>query len=71
VPVLTHQARPWQHGRAFCCAVDPAPVPDCIRTECGRAAYRELAQRTGFWATIRLRWFVLIAAIRDRHLPRP
>lgn len=49
--------------------VDQPSVPDCIRTECGREAYRELARREGLWALIRLRWFVLIAAFRDRNLP--
>jgi hypothetical protein len=51
--------------------VEQPPVPDCIRTECGRAAYLDLAQREGLWAWFRLRWFVLIAAFRDRNLPRP
>jgi hypothetical protein len=39
-----------------------------IKTECGRAKYSELAARPGPWARLRLRWFVLIAAIRDRRL---
>jgi len=51
--------------------VDQRTVPDCIRTECGRSAYLELAQTRGLWALIRLRWFVMIAAIRDRNLPKP
>lgn len=40
-----------------------------IKAECGRIKYQELAGRTGFYAKIRLYWFVLIAAIRDAHLP--
>lgn len=55
----------------FFVLVDQQTVPDCIRTECGRSAYLELAQKQGLWASIRLRWFVMIAAIRDRNLPQP
>lgn len=55
----------------FFVLVDQQTVPDCIRTECGRSAYLELAQKQGLWASIRLRWFVMIAAIRDRNLPKP
>lgn len=40
-----------------------------IKTECGRAKYAELAQRTGPLARLRLIWFVLIAALRDWPLP--
>ena len=36
-----------------------------IKTECGRAKYVELSQRSDPLATIRLAWFVVIAAIRD------
>lgn len=42
-----------------------------IKTECGRAKYAELAARPGAWARLRLVWFVLIAGIRDWHLPDP
>lgn len=52
---------------------DPRPVaiPDGIRSDCGRALYLELASRRGPWARLRLRWFVAIATLRDRQLPRP
>lgn len=44
-------------------------APRCIKTECGRAKYAELAARPGPLARLRLGWFVLIAAIRDLPLP--
>ncbi len=44
-------------------------APNCIKTECGRAKYAELAGRPGASARLRLAWFVLIAAIRDWRLP--
>jgi hypothetical protein len=47
----------------------PSPIPAGIRSECGRAKYQELAARRGPLARLRLAWFVLIAVIRDRHLP--
>ena len=40
-----------------------------IKTECGRAKYTELAARPGFLAKLRLGWFLIIAALRDWHLP--
>jgi len=40
-----------------------------IKTECGRAKYADLAARPGVLARLRLGWFVLIAALRDWHLP--
>jgi hypothetical protein len=40
-----------------------------IKTECGRAKYAELVARVGPAARLRLAWFVLIAALRDWHLP--
>ena len=42
-----------------------------IKTECGRAKYAELQSRRGFPARLRQGWFVLIAALRDWHLPNP
>lgn len=36
-----------------------------IKTTCGRAKYDALAARPGAWGSLRLGWFVLIAAIRD------
>lgn len=42
-----------------------------IKTTCGRAKYADLAQRPGVLARLRLAWFVLIAALRDRPLPPP
>ena len=42
-----------------------------IKTECGRANYAELNARSGLLARVRLRWFVLIAALRDWRLPDP
>ena len=47
----------------------PTPIPAGIRSACGRAKYQELAARKGPLARLRLAWFVLIAVIRDRHLP--
>ena len=52
-------------------ASDLPAAPSCIRTACGRAKYQELASRPGLLARFRLGWFVLIAALRDRHLPEP
>jgi hypothetical protein len=49
----------------------PLIAPDCIRTACGREKYLTLSQRKGWLAWLRLRWFVLVAAIRDRNLPLP
>jgi hypothetical protein len=46
-------------------------APRCIKTECGRAKYAALAARSGPLARLRLGWFVLIAALRDRHLSDP
>lgn len=49
---------------------DPqTPIPAGIRSECGRAKYRELAARPGWLARLRLAWFVAIATLRDRTLP--
>ncbi|MBM5802042.1 MAG: hypothetical protein FJ077_14720 [Cyanobacteria bacterium K_DeepCast_35m_m2_023] len=42
-----------------------------IKTPCGRAKYAELAARRGALASLRLGWFVLIAALRDWPLPVP
>ncbi|NDG71447.1 MAG: hypothetical protein EBY32_09115 [Proteobacteria bacterium] len=42
-----------------------------IKSECGRAKYKELAARSGLAAQIRLTWFVGIAALRDWRLPKP
>ncbi|MFU8885070.1 MAG: hypothetical protein ACNA8O_06390 [Cyanobacteriota bacterium] len=42
-----------------------------IKAPCGRAKYAELASRTGALATLRLAWFVLIAALRDWNLADP
>ena len=42
-----------------------------IKTDCGRAKYKELAARSGLPARIRLAWFLGIAALRDWRLPRP
>ena len=42
-----------------------------IKTDCGRAKLAELQQRTGPIARARLAWFILIAALRDWHLPNP
>ena len=44
-------------------------IPSGIRSVCGRAKYLQLAARPGAWARLRLAWFVLIASLRDRHLP--
>ena len=42
-----------------------------IKTECGRAKYADLSNRSGFAAKARLGWFVVIAALRDWRLPDP
>ena len=42
-----------------------------IKTDCGRAKLAELQLRTGPIAHLRLAWFILIAALRDWHLPNP
>lgn len=47
----------------------PMSIPAGIRSECGRAKYRELAARSGWLARLRLAWFVAIATLRDRTLP--
>lgn len=47
------------------------PIPSGIRSQCGRAKYQELAARPGWWAKLRLAWFVVIATMRDRQLPEP
>ena len=49
--------------------MNAATIHRWIKTECGRAKYAELAQRTGLLARLRLIWFVLIAALRDWPLP--
>ena len=36
-----------------------------IKTECGRLKYNELASKKGFFARVRLYWFVIFAAIQD------
>jgi len=50
------------------------PLPQAyrwIKTECGRAKYDQLAAKSSLFASLRLAWFVLIAAIRDWRLPPP
>ena len=49
----------------------PSWIHRWIKTECGRAKYAELAQRSGILAPLRLAWFVVIAALRDWPLPPP
>jgi hypothetical protein len=62
--------------------IQPAPVEQVqaggspliwrwIKTDCGRAKYAELARHRGPVASLRLGWFVLIAALRDWRLPAP
>lgn len=51
--------------------LQPPPIPAGIRSECGRAKYLQLAARPGWLARLRLAWFVAIATLRDRNLPRP
>jgi len=36
-----------------------------IKTACGLEKYNELKKRTGFFAKLRLQWFVVFASIRD------
>ena len=47
------------------------PIHRWIKTECGRAKYADLSNRSGFTAKARLGWFVVIAAVRDWRLPDP
>lgn len=47
------------------------PIFRWIKTDCGRAKYAELSTRCGFSAKARLGWFVVMAALRDWHLPNP
>ena len=47
------------------------PIHRWIKTECGRAKYADLSNRSGFTAKARLGWFVVIAALRDWRLPDP
>ena len=42
-----------------------------IKTECGRAKLADLQMRRGPIARARLAWSILIAALRDWHLPNP
>ena len=42
-----------------------------IKTPCGRSKFAELAARQGILARLRLAWFVLMASLRDWHLPDP
>ena len=42
-----------------------------IKTDCGRAKYAELAQRSGLLAKLRLNWFVFFAALKDWRLNNP
>ena len=46
-----------------------APTHPWIKTDCGQAKYAELFARKGTLAKLRLSWFVVIAALRDWHLP--
>jgi hypothetical protein len=47
----------------------PTAIRHRIRSDCGRARYRELAPRQGSLAPIRLLGFVLAAALRELSLP--
>jgi len=47
------------------------PIHRWIKTECGRAKYADLSNRSGLTAKARLGWFVVIAALRDWRLPDP
>ena len=40
-----------------------------IKTDCGRAKYLELSNRSGFFSRIRLFVFVIVASLRDIYLP--
>ena len=46
-------------------------VDNWIKTDCGRAKYAELAQRSGLLAKLRLSWFVFFAALKDWRLKNP
>ena len=48
---------------------DRPPIFRWIKTECGRAKYADLSQRSGLSAKVRLGWFVVIATLRDWRLP--
>ncbi len=47
----------------------PKFIQRLIKTECGRAKYLELADRSGFLAKIRLVWFIFFAGIKDWNIP--
>ena len=51
--------------------INRPPIHRWIKTECGRAKYADLSNRSGFTAKARLGWFVVIAALRDWRLPDP
>ncbi|MEB3158204.1 MAG: hypothetical protein VKK03_01945 [Synechococcus sp.] len=51
--------------------MNQASIHRWIKTDCGRAKYAALAAKPGPLSKARLAWFVLIAAIRDAHLPNP
>ena len=40
-----------------------------IKTECGQAKYQMLLSKEGFFARIRLYWFIIFAIIKDWNLP--
>ena len=42
-----------------------------IKTPCGRSKYADLASRKGWFALIRLIWFVFFAALQDWALESP
>ena len=47
--------------------MDKNPIFSLIKTECGRAKYEMLASKKGIFNRIRLYWFIVFAAIKDRN----
>ena len=46
-------------------------INNFIKTPCGRAKFLELSTRKGWFARLRVLWFVFCATIRDLPLPNP
>ncbi len=46
-------------------------VDSLIKTPCGRAKYAMLKTKQGFFARVRLIWFIFFASIKDLTVPNP
>ena len=45
--------------------LNPMPNPKMIKTGCGIDKYHQLKRDRSFWGKLRLKWFVVIATLRD------